>query len=84
MREFDLYSEQITLQENLLFNKSGYIKDLLKIENYSSRSSSLRDEVIKDFPSGYKKRDDISANRQIVYRLRGGNKFDHKKENLNK
>ena len=28
---------------------------------------------MKNFPSGYKKTDDLSPKRQIVYRLRGGN-----------
>lgn len=31
LEEYTFYSDQITLQENLLFNKTGYIKELLKI-----------------------------------------------------
>ena len=55
LEEYTFYSDQITLQENLLFNKTGYIKEMLKLEDYTSRSSSLKDDLIKSFPSGFKK-----------------------------
>lgn len=43
IEEFNFYTDQITLQENLLFNKSGYIQDLIKLDNYTSQASSLRE-----------------------------------------
>jgi len=43
LEEFNFYTDQITLQENLLFNKSGYIQDLIKLDNYTSQASSLRE-----------------------------------------
>lgn len=72
LEEYSFYSDQITLQENLLFNKTGYIKELLKMEDYTSRSSNMKDDLLKNFPSGYKVNGDLSPKRQIVYRLRGG------------
>lgn len=32
----------------------------------------MKDDVVKNFPSGYKGNGDLSPKRQIVYRLRGG------------
>jgi len=53
------------------------MKELLKLDDYSSKSSSLKDEFMKGVPSGFRKNDEISVKRQIVNRLRGGNKADH-------
>lgn len=77
LEEYSFYSDQITLQENLLFNKTGYIKELLKLEDYTSRSSNMKDDLMKNFPSGYKAFADLSPKRQLVYRLRGGSNDNH-------
>ena len=42
------------------------------MEDYTSRSSNMKDDLLKNFPSGYKVNGDLSPKRQIVYRLRGG------------
>lgn len=49
------------------------MKDLLNLENYNSKTNELKYETVKHFPKGINK-DTIIPTKQIVFRLRGGNK----------
>lgn len=51
------------------------------MENCSTPSNSLKGKVIKNFPSGFKKNQFLST-REIIHRLRGGNKTSEINEQI--